>query len=37
MLTAASGAMLHHLWIVLLGAAILIFSIYNWAYEPFEA
>ena len=37
MLTAASGAMLHHLWIVLLGGAVLLFAIYRWAFEPFEA
>jgi len=37
MLTAATGAVMHHLWIVLLGGAILLFSIFNWAFEPFEA
>ncbi len=37
MLTAASGAVMHHLWVVLAGGALLIISIYSWAFEPFEA
>jgi cytochrome c oxidase subunit 1 len=36
-ITMATGAVAHTLWIVLLGGAVLIFSIYRWAFEPFEA
>jgi len=32
----ATGAVAHALWIVLLSGAVLIFSIYRWAFEPFE-
>jgi cytochrome c oxidase subunit 1 len=35
-ITMASGAVAHTLWIVLLGAAVLVFSVYRWAFEPFE-
>jgi len=27
----------HTLWVVFLGAAILLFAIYRWAFEPLEA
>jgi cytochrome c oxidase subunit 1 len=37
MLTSATGAVMHHLWIVLAGGAVLLISIYSWAFEPFEA
>ncbi len=33
---AATGAILHSLWVVLGGAAVLAVSIYAWAFEPFE-
>jgi cytochrome c oxidase subunit I len=36
-LVAATGAVTHHLWIVLTGGAVLLISIYSWAFEPFEA
>jgi cytochrome c oxidase subunit 1 len=36
-ITMATGAVAHTLWIVLLGGAVLIFGIYRWAFEPFEA
>jgi cytochrome c oxidase subunit 1 len=32
----ASGAVAHTLWIVLASAALLVFSIFRWAFEPFE-
>jgi hypothetical protein len=32
----ASGAVAHTLWIVLASGALLVFSIYRWAFEPFE-
>ena len=32
----ATGAVAYALWIVLLSGAVLIFSIYRWAFEPFE-
>ncbi|MBI2401807.1 MAG: cbb3-type cytochrome c oxidase subunit I [Gemmatimonadetes bacterium] len=32
----ATGAVAHTLWIVLASGAVLIFSIYRWAFEPFE-
>ncbi len=32
----ATGAVAHTLWIVLASGALLIFSIYRWAFEPFE-
>jgi hypothetical protein len=32
----ATGAIARLLWVVLLGAAVLIYGIYRWAYEPFE-
>jgi cytochrome c oxidase subunit 1 len=35
-LVMASGALLHTLWVVLLGGAILVVGIYSWAFEPFE-
>jgi cytochrome c oxidase subunit 1 len=35
-LTIASGAVAHTLWIVLAGALFTVFSIYRWAFEPFE-
>jgi cytochrome c oxidase subunit 1 len=34
--TMASGAVLHSLWVALAGAAVLVVSIYAWAFEPFE-
>jgi cytochrome c oxidase subunit 1 len=34
--TIASGAVAHTLWIVLAGALFTVFSIYRWAFEPFE-
>lgn len=35
-LTIASGAVAHTLWVVLAGALFMVFSIYRWAFEPFE-
>lgn len=35
-LVAAVGALLHTLWVVLLGGAVLVVGIYAWAFEPFE-
>lgn len=35
-LAIASGAIMHTLWIVLAGALFMVFSIYRWAFEPFE-
>jgi heme/copper-type cytochrome/quinol oxidase subunit 1 len=35
-LVMAAGALLHTLWVVLLGGAILVVGIYAWAFEPFE-
>jgi cytochrome c oxidase subunit 1 len=35
-LTMATGAIAHTLWIVLAGALLTVFSIYRWAFEPFE-
>jgi len=32
----ASGAVAHTLWIVLASGALLVFSIFRWAFEPFE-
>jgi cytochrome c oxidase subunit I len=32
----ALAALMHTVWIVFVGAAILLFGIYRWAYEPFE-
>ena len=32
----ATGAIAGLLWVVLLGAAVLIYGVYRWAYEPFE-
>jgi cytochrome c oxidase subunit 1 len=37
LIAMATGAVAHTLWIVLLGGAVLIFGIYRWAFEPFEA
>jgi cytochrome c oxidase subunit 1 len=37
MLIAATGAVLHTLWVVLGGAAVLLIAVYSWAFEPFEA
>jgi cytochrome c oxidase subunit 1 len=34
--TMAVGALLHSLWVVLGGVAVLVVSIYAWAFEPFE-
>jgi hypothetical protein len=34
--TVAIGALLSVLWVVLVGAGILVVSIYAWAFEPFE-
>ena len=35
-IVVASGAVAHTLWVVLLGAALLVFSVFRWAFEPFE-
>ena len=35
-LTMAIGAVSHTLWVVLGGVAILVVSVYAWAFEPFE-
>jgi hypothetical protein len=32
----AFSVLAHTLWPVFLGAAILLFGIYRWAFEPFE-
>jgi cytochrome c oxidase subunit I len=34
---AALSALTHTLWIVFVGVAVLLFGIYRWAFEPFEA
>ncbi len=36
MLAMATGAIMHTLWIVIAGALFTVFSIYRWAFEPFE-
>jgi len=35
-LTMATGAIMHTLWIVIAGALFTVFSVYRWAFEPFE-
>ncbi len=35
-LVMAAGALLHTLWVVLLGGAVLVVGIYAWVFEPFE-
>jgi cytochrome c oxidase subunit 1 len=35
-LTMATGAISHTLWLVIAGALLTAFSIYRWAFEPFE-
>jgi hypothetical protein len=32
----ALAPLTHTVWIVFVGAAILLYGIYRWAYEPFE-
>ncbi len=32
----ATGALLHALWVVLVGVAVVVVGIYAWAFEPFE-
>ena len=32
----ALAPLTHTLWVVFVGAAILLFGIYRWAFEPFE-
>ncbi|OGU10102.1 MAG: hypothetical protein A2W29_05970 [Gemmatimonadetes bacterium RBG_16_66_8] len=32
----AVGALLHTLWVVLVGVVVLVVGIYSWAFEPFE-
>ncbi|KPJ89936.1 MAG: cytochrome C oxidase [Gemmatimonas sp. SG8_17] len=35
-LAVATGAIMHTLWIVVAGSLFVVFSIYRWAFEPFE-